>query len=124
METVSNNLDDVDIDGAYDNVYKCNHSIRGLKFDKDKLRWDLLPIDMIEKVVEVLTLGSVKYGDNNWQLVANGNERYYAAIMRHLVEWRKGNRLDNESGIDHMAHVICNAIFLMYFDDKKYSKSE
>ena len=32
----------------------------GRKNDSDKLRWDLLPIDVIEQVVNVLTFGAKK----------------------------------------------------------------
>jgi Domain of unknown function (DUF5664) len=88
----------------------------GKKYDGDKTRWDLLPIESMESVVKVLTMGATKYGDNNWQLVDNARERYYAAAMRHLVEWRKGNKIDNESGESHLAHVMCNMVFLMHFD--------
>jgi hypothetical protein len=90
----------------------------GKKYDTNKNRWDLLPIEHVESVVRVLTMGATKYGDNNWQLVENAQERYYAAAMRHLVEWRKGNKIDNESGESHLAHVMCNLVFLMHFDKK------
>jgi len=91
----------------------------GLKYDQEKLRWDLLPIEVIEEVVKVLTMGAKKYKDNNWQLVENGNERYYAAAMRHITEWRKGNKIDEESGLNHLSHAMCNLVFLMWLDKQK-----
>jgi hypothetical protein len=91
----------------------------GRKYDNDKLRWDLLPIETIESVVEVFTMGAKKYDDNNWQLVENGNERYYAAMMRHITEWRKGNKIDSESGLNHLSHAMCNLVFLMWLDKQK-----
>lgn len=33
-------------------------------FKDDKLRWDLLPLDLIEEVVKVYTAGAKKYGEN------------------------------------------------------------
>ena len=90
----------------------------GKKNDNGKLRYDLLPVEIIEKVVEVLTLGAVEYGDNNWKAVSNAKERYYAAAMRHIVEWRKGNKLDEKYSTEHLAHAVCNLIFLMYFDNE------
>ena len=45
-----------------------------------KLRWDLLPLEEIEDVVKVYTAGSIKYGDNNWQNLDNGYQRYKAAM--------------------------------------------
>lgn len=91
----------------------------GMKFDGDKLRWDLLPIECAEDIVKVLTMGAAKYADNNWQLVANANERYYAACLRHLAAWRKGEITDPESGLPHLAHVMCNLTFLLWFEKQK-----
>ena len=91
-------------------------SVVGRKDDSGKLRWDLLPIDLVEKVVAVLTHGGKKYGDYNWQKVADPKNRYYAAAMRHLTSWRKNELVDSESGIEHLAHAICCLIFLMEFD--------
>lgn len=87
----------------------------GLKFDTDKLRWDLLPIECVEEVVKILSFGAKKYGPNNWQNVEP--DRYYAALMRHLVASRKGEKLDPESGLSHMAHVMCNVLFLLWFEE-------
>lgn len=87
------------------------------KADAGKDRWELLPINQIRKVVKVLTDGAKRYGDNGWRSVDNPQERFYAAMMRHLYSWRTGDKIDKESGFNHMIHVICNAIFLAEFDD-------
>ena len=84
----------------------------GRKFDSGKLRWDLLPFDVIEDVVDILTYGAEKYEPNNWQKVAK--ERYIAALMRHLVAHLKGEILDQESGRSHLSHLLCNAVFLRW----------
>jgi hypothetical protein len=84
----------------------------GMKFDSEKLRWDLLPYDAIEKVVEILTYGAEKYEPNNWQKVET--ERYRAALMRHFVAETKGEDYDQESGLLHLAHLCCNAVFLLW----------
>lgn len=90
----------------------------GRKFDSDKLRWDLLDIEFPESVVEVLTFGAKKYEPDNWRKVDNGINRYYAAALRHLSEWRKGNKIDTDSGLPHLAHVATNLYFLSWFDKK------
>ena len=59
-----------------------------------KLRWDLLPLQEIEDIVRVYTAGANKYGDNNWQHLDNGYQRYKAAMFRHLLEYEKGNVYD------------------------------
>lgn len=91
----------------------------GLKFDKDKPDWSLLPIGEIEKVVEILTFGAKKYGRNNWQDLENGSERYYAALMRHLSAWLQGEDNDPESGMSHLSHVMCNAMFMSWLSEEK-----
>jgi hypothetical protein len=87
----------------------------GKKDDEGKARWDLLPIDPIDEAVKILTKGAEYYGDNNWQLVPNARERYFAALMRHIVAWRQGKHID-EDGYSHIAHAICNLLFIHYFD--------
>lgn len=87
----------------------------GRKFDEKKLRWDLLPWIEVEEVVEILTMGSVKYQDNNWQHVYP-RSRYVSAIFRHFIAWIKGEKIDSESGKSHLAHAICNLLFLMWAD--------
>jgi len=88
----------------------------GRKLDNGKLRWDLLPMDCIEDIVQVLTSGAVKYAPNNWQLVENGKERYYAAMMRHLVAHRKGELIDPDSGETHLSHAACCLVFMMWLE--------
>lgn len=88
----------------------------GKKNDDGKLRFDLLPPEFEEAVTEVLTYGAKKYGENNWKQVENATERYYAALRRHLNAWRQGEISDPESGLDHLAHVATNVLFLMYFE--------
>jgi hypothetical protein len=91
---------------------ECSNNKEGLKFDYNKPRWDLLPLDPIKEVVNALTYGAQKYGPENWRNVKNARSRYYSALMRHVVAWEAGEALDFESGISHIAHAICNLIFL------------
>ena len=84
-----------------------------------KLRWDLLPLDLIEKIVEVYHFGAQKYAPNTWKQLENGEQRYKAALLRHLVEHDKGNLRDNESGLLHAQHMCWNAIAMLYFAIKK-----
>lgn len=92
------------------------------KYDNEKLRWDLLPLAEIEDIVRAYTAGANKYGDNNWQGLDNGYQRYKAALFRHLMEFEKGNEMDEETGCRHLAQVAWNAIAMLYFS--KYGKKE
>lgn len=90
-----------------------NNKNKGKKFDINKLRWDLLPYEAIEEVVKGLTYGADKYGDNNWKDVENGIERYFAALMRHLVAWRTGELIDTDSGLPHLSIAACNITMII-----------
>jgi hypothetical protein len=89
------------------------------KLDHGKPMWDLLPFRQVREIVKVLTFGAVKYGPNKWQLVKNAEDRYFAALLRHLDAWKCGERFDQETGLHHLAHAGCCLLFCMYFDMKK-----
>jgi hypothetical protein len=88
----------------------------GRKETAGKLRWDLLPIEPIREVVRVLTYGAKKYSPHNWKHVPNAVEEYYAAMMRHVTEWRLGVHVDPETNIHHLAHAMCDAAFILWFE--------
>lgn len=88
----------------------------GMKFDNGKNRLDLVEPEFIENVGKVLTFGAEKYEPNNWQKVEDPVNRYYAATLRHLLAWRRGEKIDPESGLNHLSHVATNIMFLMHFD--------
>ena len=89
--------------------------------DKE-LRWDLLPLEEIEDIDKVYTEGANKYGDNTWQHLENGYQRYKGAMLRHLVEYEKGNAIDEETGCRHLAQVAWNAISMLYLSKRKDMK--
>lgn len=88
----------------------------GTKYDTGKPRWDLLPVEEVEDVVKVFTFGAAKYQPYNWQLVKGARWRYLSAMFRHVAEWMKGNRIDKETGLPHLAHAATNLLFLAWFD--------
>lgn len=90
--------------------------MKGRKDDQGKPRWALLPVEPIEEVVKVLTIGAEKYEDFNWQKVPRARMRYISAAFRHFTAWIKGEKNDRETGLSHLAHSMCCLIFLMWFD--------
>ena len=90
-----------------------------LKYDNEKLRWDLLPLEDIEDVVKVYTEGTKKYAPNSWQKLPDGYNRYKAAMFRHLLEYEKGNIIDEETGCKHLAQVVWNAIAMLHVSKNK-----
>ena len=88
----------------------------GIKFDQGKLLWNLVPWEEMKSVVRVLMSGAKKYSPDNWMYV--DKERYRDAIMRHVIDYQGGESTDPDSGEPHLAHVVCNALFLMWHDKK------
>lgn len=82
-----------------------------LKFDKDKLRYELLPVLAVEEVVKVLTFGAKKYKPNNWRRV-DDLDRYMGAALRHIAAHQKGEIYDPETKCAHLGHAATNLLFL------------
>lgn len=82
----------------------------GRKYDSGKLRFSLIPHDILIEVLHVLEFGAKKYGAHNWRMVENAKERYWDAAMRHLWE-AAGEQLDHETKRRHEAHAICCLLF-------------
>jgi len=99
------------------NVGGTNVVEKGRKYDSDKLRYDLVPVETHEGLAEVITYGANKYDDDNWKYVEA--YKYEAALFRHINAWRKGEKLDDESGLHHLKHALANISFLLYKDLKE-----
>ena len=85
----------------------------------DKLRWELLPLEDVEDIVRVYTAGAKKYGPDQWQNLPDGIRRYKAALLRHLVEFDKGNEIDEETGCRTLAQVAWNAIAMLHISKQQ-----
>lgn len=94
----------------------------GVKYDLKKRRFSLLPTSALLAIVDVLEHGAQKYAPDNWKRVEGGSQRYGDALLRHFYAWRQGETLDQDSGLHHLAHVACNAIFLLVLDQEKEDK--
>lgn len=86
----------------------------GLRYNNEKLRYDLLPTDATQELVKVLTYGAKKYAARNWERGQSWSVPY-ASLMRHLQAWHAGEDVDTESGLLHLAHVACNVAFLLSY---------
>lgn len=85
------------------------------KFDDDKPMMHLVPLISVEAVAKVMTFGAKKYAPNGWKSVPNAVDRYNSAMLRHMVAIQKGEIIDPDSGLPHIDHIACNAMFLSYF---------
>lgn len=112
-ETFVIETDIMDIIPAEDPIE--NKSVKNDIID-DKLRWDLLPMEEIEDIVRVYHAGAKKYGPNTWQDLDNGFERYRAAAARHIMAYLKGERMDKETNVHHLAAAAWNVITMLWYD--------
>ncbi len=86
---------------------------------KGKLRWNLMPVEELKQVMKAIENGAIKYEPNGWKESKDPIE-FYDALNRHLIEWKsnydKGEifKKDGESGLNPLAHVAANALFLLF----------
>jgi hypothetical protein len=77
---------------------------------------ELLPPDAITEWARAMTFGARKYGDHNWRK-GMAWTRVLGSLGRHLTAFMGGEDKDPESGANHMAHVMCNAAFLIHYSN-------
>ena len=91
-----------------------------IKFDSGKTDWSLMPFEAVEEINKVLEFGAKKYAAHNWtQGEGFRYTRVLNSLFRHLFAWSRGEDLDPESGLSHLAHAGCNIIFLLYYNRYK-----
>ena len=86
---------------------------QGTKHDNGKIRFDLVPWEIIEELANVYTVGAKEYGVNNWRA---GFEygRLIGAMFRHFTSWIAGHDYDDKSGLHHLDSAIWNLVTLRY----------
>lgn len=100
------------------------------KHDAEKAPLYFLPLRPLEETARVLAFGAKKYAKDNWKK-GMAWSRCISAAMRHLLAYAGGEDLDPETGLSHMGHLMCCAMFLEEYrqtgtgtDDRKETKSE
>lgn len=88
----------------------------GMKYDSGKPRMSLVPPHALTEMAKVMTFGASKYKAHSWKQVENAQERYLDALLRHAIAYVAGERIDPESGLPTMAHIMCDAAFLIELD--------
>jgi hypothetical protein len=83
----------------------------GSRYNTGKPKYSLLNLDAFDVCVQVLEFGAVKYDRNNWMKGLKKSE-VIDSLMRHLAAILRGEELDPESGLSHVGHLQCNAMFL------------
>lgn len=92
-------------------IFKEDNDGGGLRFNKDKPRYDLVQPLAHADMVQVLTDGAKKYDERNWERGMSWTT-VLQSLKRHIAAFERGEDYDLESGRLHMSHVACNAHFL------------
>lgn len=95
----------------------------GVKWDQGKAPHDLLAAEWLDGTARVLEFGAKKYGRYNW---AKGMawSRVFAALMRHLWKWWRGEELDDETNESHLYHATCCLMFLAEYNKYKIGEDD
>lgn len=87
----------------------------GSRSNAGKEPWRLLPFDALNQVVRVLQYGTRKYAARNWEQGLSWAE-CGDSMQRHWHRWfQLREDFDDESGLPHLAHIACNAVFMLAF---------
>ena len=78
---------------------------------KSQLSYILEAKDAIAGCADVLAFGAIKYDRGNWKKGLDKDE-IIDSLLRHLVAYKSGQEFDEDSGLHHLDHVTCNALFL------------
>lgn len=81
------------------------------RFNEGKPKYSLLSLKEMEPCVKVLEFGANKYARDNWKKGLPLSE-ILDSMLRHISAMQSGEMIDPESGLPHIGHIQCNALFL------------
>lgn len=90
---------------------------KALRYNEGKPKWSLVHYESMIPMIRVLEFGALKYAPRNWMKPMNETE-ILESMQRHLAALMDGEEFDQESGISHMGHIQCNAMFYNYHHNK------
>jgi hypothetical protein len=91
--------------------------------NKGKNRLGLISPLIVWWLGEIYTNGAAKYDARNWEKGMSYTETL-DAVLRHIYKWLAGHRVDEESGLHHLAHALWGIGALLHYDmlPEKYGK--
>lgn len=85
-----------------------------MRFSDNKLRFDLIPAEVLIELARVYTIGGVKYDDNNWRKGMKYS-KVLGSLQRHLILFICGFDRDPDTKCHNLAQVIWNAATLLVY---------
>lgn len=96
---------------------------RASRHNIGKPKLSYIHLDCFEEAARVMEKGALKYGRDNWRLGQDINQ-LLDSMLRHVAKLQSGEELDQESGLSHIGHIQCNAMFLGLWLKKQQEKGE
>lgn len=87
---------------------------KALRYNKGKLSWGLVHWASLSFMVTVLMAGAKKYSPDNWKKGMN-KRKLLESLQRHVAAMFDGEILDSDTGLHHIGHVMCNAMFYAFY---------
>lgn len=69
-------------------------------------------------LAQVHANGAVKYGRFNWRETGVDQRTYVSAIRRHLADYVEDRRIDDDSGLPHLAHIMASCAILLDAEER------
>jgi hypothetical protein len=88
------------------------------RFNQGKPQWTLMDAKSIEPMIQVLMYGAKKYDRDNWKKACPKRLDLMDSLQRHAMKIIDGESVDPESGLPHIGHLMCNAMFYSYWEQK------
>lgn len=99
-----------------------NEKGSGARYNDEKPDFSLIPLCTLEEEAKVWMHGKKKYAEWNWAKGMDWDVPF-ACALRHLSAWQAGETNDPETGLNHLAHVMCNIRMLMLYS-KTYPEGD
>lgn len=87
------------------------------RYNQGKVDLSLLPVEACIQEARVWMAGERKYGRDNWKHLWGDNtiSTVMASLLRHSFAILNGEVVDPETGLDHAAHIRCNAAMVLEY---------
>lgn len=81
------------------------------RYNNGKAKYSMIDLTCLEPCARVLEFGAKKYARDNWKKGLPISE-VLDSLLRHISAIQRGEFIDPESGLSHVGHIQCNALFL------------